>query len=127
MGKKNPFVMTVGFNKNNPDHIRVAEFLNSLGRTKGQYIVRAVTMYQRYLEDGHESVHGIIDYEQIREYVLKVVTEWKEKESNSSGTAKEKNTSDKSAVKGDDQFVEAFIEKGFADSILQALDEFGNY
>ena len=126
MGKKNPFVMTVGFNKNNPDHIRVAEFLNGLGRTKGQYIVRAVTMYQRNLEISGENVQGTIDYEIIKEYVLKIVTEWKEKEGDSFETAKVKSISDKSVEKDDDQLAETFIEKGFADSILLALDEFGN-
>lgn len=31
MEKKNPYVMTIGFRRNNADHTRVAEFLNSLG------------------------------------------------------------------------------------------------
>ena len=39
--KKNPYVMTIGFRKNNPEHIQVAEFLNSLEREKAQYIVKA--------------------------------------------------------------------------------------
>ncbi len=44
--KKNPFVMTIGFNKNDPEHVEVAEFLNSLPRKKAQYIVEAVRCYR---------------------------------------------------------------------------------
>lgn len=44
--KKNPYVMTIGFKKNNPEHIRVAEFLNSMGREKAQYIVKADSYIQ---------------------------------------------------------------------------------
>lgn len=44
--KKNPYVMTIGFRKNNPEHIQVAEFLNSLEREKAQYIVKAVLTYR---------------------------------------------------------------------------------
>ena len=40
MEKKNPFVTTVGFKKDDPDHIYVAELLNSMGRGKAQYIVK---------------------------------------------------------------------------------------
>ena len=39
MEKKNPYIMTIGFKKEDPDHVYVAEFLNSLGRGKAQYIV----------------------------------------------------------------------------------------
>ena len=42
MEKKNPYIMTIGFKKEDPDHVYVAEFLNSLGRGKAQYIVKAV-------------------------------------------------------------------------------------
>ena len=46
MEKKNPYIMTIGFKKEDPDHVYVAEFLNSLGRGKAQYIVKAVLAYQ---------------------------------------------------------------------------------
>ena len=48
--KKNPYVMTIGFRKTNPEHIQVAEFLNSMGREKAQYIVKAILTY-RTLEE----------------------------------------------------------------------------
>ena len=50
--KKNPYVMTIGFRKNNPEHIQVAEFLNSLEREKAQYIVKAVLTYRTLEEKG---------------------------------------------------------------------------
>ena len=52
MEKKNPYVMTIGFRRNNADHTRVAEFLNSLGREKAQYIVKAVLAFQLMEERG---------------------------------------------------------------------------
>lgn len=52
MEKKNPYVMTIGFRRNNADHTRVAEFLNSLGREKAQYIVKAVLTYRTLEEKG---------------------------------------------------------------------------
>ena len=42
MGKKNPFVTTVGFNRHDPAHVEVAQFLNGMERGKAQYIVDAV-------------------------------------------------------------------------------------
>lgn len=38
MEKKKPFITTVGFKKDDPDHIYVANLLNSMGRGKAQYI-----------------------------------------------------------------------------------------
>ena len=46
MEKKNPFITTIGFKKDDPEHIYVAELLNSLGRGKAQYIVKAILAYQ---------------------------------------------------------------------------------
>ena len=31
MGKKNPFVFTIGFDKSDPDHVYVTELLNTHG------------------------------------------------------------------------------------------------
>lgn len=46
MEKKNPYVMTLGFNRRDPNHVRVAEFLNEMERGKTHYIVNAVMEYQ---------------------------------------------------------------------------------
>ena len=56
MGKKNVFVTTIGFNKHDPNHVAVAELLNSMKRGKAQYLVNAVL-------------------EKIRRFVLQVLEE----------------------------------------------------
>lgn len=77
MEKKNPFVSTVGFKKDDPDHIYVAELLNSMGRGKAQYIVKAVMLYQDMQESGEvlQSAGSLYDYERIRRVVLQVIEE----------------------------------------------------
>ena len=76
MEKKNPFVTTVGFKKDDPDHIYVAELLNSMGRGKAQYIVKAVMLYQEMQESGETvPTGGTYDYERIRRVVLQVIEE----------------------------------------------------
>lgn len=76
MAKKNPYVTTIGFNKEDPDHVYVADFLNSMGRGKGQYIVKAIMAYQN--PEGISSGHVIVpavDYEKIKSFVLKLIEE----------------------------------------------------
>lgn len=75
MEKKNAFVTTIGFNRNDPIHVVVAELLNSMRRGKAQYIVNAVLAYQ-----GRELGESMIvghppDYERIRSFVLQVIEE----------------------------------------------------
>ena len=76
--KKNPYVMTIGFRKNNPEHIQVAEFLNSLEREKAQYIVKAVLTYRTLEEKGEVPQTGgavSYDYETIKSIVLQIMRE----------------------------------------------------
>ena len=76
MAKKNPYVTTIGFNKEDPDHVYVADFLNSMGRGKGQYIVKAIMAYQN--PEGMTTGHVVVptvDYEKIRAFVLQVLEE----------------------------------------------------
>lgn len=76
MAKKNPYVTTIGFNKEDPDHVYVADFLNAMGRGKGQYIVKAIMAYQN--PEGVASGHIVVpavDYEKIRAFVLQVLDE----------------------------------------------------
>lgn len=77
MEKKNPYVMTIGFKKEDPDHIMVAELLNSMGRGKAQYIVKAVLVYQNLQQSGELPKGGGIglDYEAVRKIVLQVLEE----------------------------------------------------
>ena len=76
MAKKNPYVTTIGFNKEDQDHVYVADFLNSMGRGKGQYIVKAIMAYQNPegISNGHVVVPAV-DYEKIKSFVLKIIEE----------------------------------------------------
>lgn len=75
--KKNPYVTTVGFNKDDPDYVRVAELLNSMGRSKAQYIVKAVIAYQSLQENGQVPMlfGGQMDYELFRRMVIQILDE----------------------------------------------------
>ena len=77
MEKKNPFVMTVGFKKEDPDHVYVTELLNTMGRGKAQFIVKAVLAYQELLKKGElHSVTGLqYGYEEIRQIVMQIIEE----------------------------------------------------
>lgn len=78
MGKKNPYVMTIGFNRHNPAHVEVAQFLNGMERGKAQYIVDAVMAYQN---EGPAKISvssgagRLTDYDTIRMIVLQVMEE----------------------------------------------------
>ena len=76
MAKKNPYVTTIGFNKEDPDHVYVADFLNSMGRGKGQYIVKAIMAYQNPggVGSGYVTV-PTVDYEKIKAFVLQLLEE----------------------------------------------------
>lgn len=54
MAKKNPFVFTLGFNKNNPSHIRAVEILNET-ENKAQLIACALLQYFGESENAHRS------------------------------------------------------------------------
>lgn len=77
MEKKNPYIMTIGFKKEDPDHVYVAELLNSMGRGKAQYIVKAVLAYQNRKQNGEipQSTGLHFDYDIIRRIVLQVMEE----------------------------------------------------
>ncbi len=76
MEEKNPYVTTIGFNKNDSDHVYVADFFCSMGRRKGQYIVKAITAYHNPggMASGHVGVPAV-DYEKIREVVQQILEE----------------------------------------------------
>nr|WP_296833164.1 hypothetical protein [uncultured Marvinbryantia sp.] len=77
MEKKNPHIMTIGFKKEDPDHIYVAELLNSMGRGKAQYIVKAVLAYQNRKQNGEilQPIGVPFDYDTIKRIVLQVMEE----------------------------------------------------
>ena len=72
MEKKNPYVMTIGFNRRDPNHRKVAEFLNGMGRGKAQYIVNAVAAYQGEKEWSSVSC---IDEKTLRKIVDEILAE----------------------------------------------------
>lgn len=78
MAKKNPYVMTIGFKKDDPDHLAVADFLNGIGHGKAQYIVKAILAYQDLLQSGEIPVRGAvnIDYQVVKNIVLQVLREY---------------------------------------------------
>lgn len=76
IGKKNLYFTTIGFKRDDPDHVYVAEFLNSMSLGKAQYIVKAVMLYQDMQESSEAvSAGGAYDYERIRRVVLQVIEE----------------------------------------------------
>lgn len=76
MGKKNPYIMTIGFNKEDPEHRRAAGLLNDMGRGKASYIAKAILTYETMRESEEFSSTGIgMDYESLRNVVLKIIAE----------------------------------------------------
>ena len=56
MGKKNPFIFTIGFDKSDPDHVYVTELLNTTEK-KAKLIVAAILAYTgRTDETGNGSI-----------------------------------------------------------------------
>lgn len=73
MEKKHEFKFNIGLNQNNPDHVRVAEILNRLGRGKAEYVVKAVLAYEN---QGVESVSGVaVSYEELEMLVRRILRE----------------------------------------------------
>ncbi len=90
MGKKNPFVTTIGFNKHDSAHVEVAQLLNSMERGKAQYIVDAVQAYRTFQENGQTVFTGTApDYGEIRRFVLQVIDEHEREKGNPAETAPE--------------------------------------
>ncbi len=77
MEKKNPFITTVGFKKDDPEYVYVVELLNSMGRGKAQYIVKAVMAYQNIQQSVEvlPAAGSSFDYDRIRSIVHQVLEE----------------------------------------------------
>ncbi len=122
MGKKNAFVTTIGFNKNDPSHVHVAEFLNGMERGKAQYIVNAVLAYQNGVQAGDMTYSGqAVDYEKIRQFVLQVIRENESQEMPHKDTAKEPAGPDDAEEKEGTAF--GFDEDALA-GIMSSLEAF---
>ena len=55
MGKKNPYVFTIGFDKKNPEHLEVVEILNGTEK-KAALIAEAVLQYMGKKPEGETGV-----------------------------------------------------------------------
>ena len=119
MEKKNPYIMMIGFKKEDPDHAYVAELLNSMGRGKAQYIVKAILAYQNRKQSGDvlQPARVTFDYDAIKRVVLQVIEE-KEAQVDAEQevvTEKEKNDLlqdfDENALIGIMKCLEAFQEQ----------------
>lgn len=76
MGKKNPYITTIGFDRTDPRHVQVAELLNSMTRKKAQYIVDAILAYECRKENGEVPMRlSGIEYDQIKAMVRQVLAE----------------------------------------------------
>lgn len=121
MAKKNPYVMTIGFKKDDPDHLAVADFLNGIGHGKAQYIVKAILAYQSLLQSGEVPVRGSvnIDYQVVKNMVLQVLSECGENIQMPNTITEETGTDKAEALEElDDKMLSGIIESL---SMFQAL------
>ena len=123
MGKKNPFVTTVGFNRHDPAHVEVAQFLNGMERGKAQYIVDAVMAYQNGGQAEGSGLTGrAFDHAAIRQIVLQVIEE-REYGMNGSNTAAEATETAERVESSDENGLAGLDDSALGD-ILQSLDAF---
>lgn len=126
MGKKNPFVTTIGFNRHDPAHVEVAQFLNGMERGKAQYIVDAVMAYQNGGQAGVSvlsRVGGLADYETIRKIVLQVMEERENGAYSSNRTAVgEKETAEQAEAPSQNELTG--LDDEALGGILQSLEAF---
>lgn len=126
MGKKNPYVMTIGFNRHDPAHVEVAQFLNGMERGKAQYIVDAVMAYQNGGPAKISVSSGagrLTDYDTIRMIVLQVMEE-RENGAYSSNrkVTEEKETAGQAEASGPNELTG--LDDEALGGILQSLEAF---
>ncbi len=122
--KKNPYVMTIGFKKNNPEHIQVAEFLNSMGREKAQYIVKAILAYRTLEEQGElPQISGSVlyDYDTIKSIVLQIMREQGEEGKIAAMQPGVVSTHQQPEVEPEELAMEADPLMGFDDSAMDGI------
>lgn len=126
MGKKNPFVTTIGFNRHDPAHVDVAQFLNGMERGKAQYIVDAVMAYQNGGSSGISVSSGagrLTDYDTIRKIVLQVIEERENRAYSSNRTAAEEKETAGQAEALDQNELSGLDDEALG-GILQSLEAF---
>ncbi len=73
MGKKNPYVFTIGFDKSDPDHVYVTDLLNATDK-KAKLIVAAVLTYEGRTEKPDVNV-GNMEPELFRPIIQEIIRE----------------------------------------------------
>lgn len=118
MEKRNPYVTTIGFKKDDPDHVYVAELLNSMGRGKAQYIVKAILAYQGLQKRGElpQSAGMSVDYGIIRQIVMQIMDEREGKTSHSTVSVAD-------TVQEPEQGKEKDVLEGFDEAALNGIME----
>jgi len=126
MEKKNEFVITIGFNRNDEDHKKVVRLLNGMSRTKAQYIVKAILAYRECCKVGNVTnvANAVeIDYDKIWEYIQQTVKEYISREDINLFI----NSNDKEAdetASGNKNFGQMEIEEDAWGGILSSLKSF---
>ena len=118
MEKRNPYVTTIGFKKDDPDHVYVAELLNSMGRGKAQYIVKAILAYQglQKREELPPAAGMFVDYDIIRQIVMQIMDEREGKPSHSTVSMAD-------TVQEPEQGEEKDVLEGFDEAALNGIME----
>lgn len=90
--KKNEFISTIGFNRNDPDHCLAVSILNSMSRGKADYITKAVLFYEEYGNNmqSRQQQDGI-DYGKIKDYVIQVIKEYETDGTSNKADGREKD------------------------------------
>lgn len=76
LGKKNPYVFTIGFDKKNPEHLEVVEILNGTEK-KAALIAEAILQYMGKKEGGNT----VASQEGIQEMIRIIVRQEMERNS----------------------------------------------
>lgn len=118
MAKKNEFIFNIGFNRENPDHVKVAGILNRLGHGKAEYLAKAVLAYESQGMEPMETSVGI-DYRELEEIVLGIIA----KQSRNLDSAETKN-SQKKIDSSDSSMEEKYIDEEDLKGIFMALEGF---
>lgn len=109
MAKKNEFVFNIGFNKENPDHVKAAGILNQMGRIKADYISQAVVFFEKHGKK-RDIDSAFIDLNNLEEMVKSIIR--REENKYLTGNIKEKNSMEDSLSKEEKNNISEIL-KGF--------------
>lgn len=120
MTKKNEFIFNIGFNRENPDHVKVVGILNRLGHGKAEYLARAVLTYESQGMEFAKASSGI-DYRELEKMVLEILAKQKRNEDSAEGEISQKRVESNNSYSGEsDKYIDEEDLKG----IFMALEGF---